>query len=471
MIQHNRVLTIRATAQSIRLNTWLQFSALLFSLLNTQQALSQNETSSSCVPGPNKAEICSVQVVDPDGTKRLYRYEIKRAAPGSPTIVNLPGGPGGSSIGKFKGNVTGEPADFGYIAIDPRGVGVKDYGLDPQGQIYSQQRIVQDIVAVLDKEKPSQYIIYGYSHGSVLATELAAEVTKEGSKTQKPAAVLIGGVFSKALTTVHDYTDGFNKELNRIMASVNDEQRQVLRERLGRMRDLHLNGSDTALARFLMAMLYTASPMDVPYSIDVQKWIQTLANPATPESVVQFEIGNKLKKMREFAGSIFKENRQHSMPVVVGCQELGFDNVTFDFDLERLQIGLIDRPSENCKAQGYRLKKPFDSKNFQIRQVPVIYVQGSADPATPAAGAKEHYNNQTEAPKIYIEIQNFAHLGLIPLDHCPDFWNAITQDISTIKSNVEICQIKFRFLKILGVQGKARSSHGSTAAEQASGAQ
>ena len=66
----------------------------------------------------------------------------------------------------------------------------------------------------------------------------------------------------------------------------------------------------------------------------------------------------------------------------------------------------------------YPVTRLYDSREWQI-PVPIYYIQGEQDPATPLAGALYHYENQIQAKKTFIKVPEGGHNPLsYGLDDC-----------------------------------------------------
>ena len=104
-----------------------------------------------------------------------YSYKVFPGTdPNAATIVFLPGGPGGTSI-SVERDEDHAPASYTLIATDPRGVGCNaapssDYYPD---EFYSSLHFADDVIAIIEREKLDNYLIYGVSYGTQLATMVA----------------------------------------------------------------------------------------------------------------------------------------------------------------------------------------------------------------------------------------------------------------------------------------------------------
>lgn len=83
-----------------------------------------------------------------------------------PTIIYIPGGPGGASMNKPALIPAGK-----IILTDPRGVGENYNYWSAGGQIQdlSSEAVAEDILSIIREKKLKKYVIYGISYGTVVA--------------------------------------------------------------------------------------------------------------------------------------------------------------------------------------------------------------------------------------------------------------------------------------------------------------
>ncbi len=439
------------------MNTRRQILALGFILLFQSYALSQNETNAkSCIRKGHNVEECRIQVKAQDGQLRTYFYDIRRPAPGAPTVLTIPGGPGFGNMGKIPmiAQAFGLPSDVGMIAIDPRGLNKNDYGPDKEGRIYTQNQIVRDIIAVIENEKPQSLIVEGFSHGSVLATVLGHELSKEGSTLPKPAALLIGGVLAKSFDNSADYTKNVNAQLSRILASIPQEQIPTLKARLQKIKNETFKGDDSTMAYWLQFLLVTnIEHGDISYPPNAKAFLQALADPSTSDHDLTALIKTRTRMVQALTEKMQEPFKPGKMSAVIKCQELNMSpSEEVALDINRLQIVITSEGAGSCKDQSFKLKNPFKASDFQVRGVPIVYLQGEYDPATPAAGAKEHYNGQKSTDKIYIEIEQAAHVGPTFFSACPALWKALPKGVLAVKQTFNDCRTKNSSLQSLEIR-------------------
>src|SRR5262249_17267141 len=125
-----------------------------------------------------------------------FRYKPASRA-GAPVVVYMPGGPGMTS--------TDAPPEFlppgwGYLLTDPRGVGCNTLASVPAPNLsqrfFQTAEIAHHVAAAILDRKLDDYVLYGISYGTMLATEVAQDL--ESLKIARPKAVILEGVLGRA---------------------------------------------------------------------------------------------------------------------------------------------------------------------------------------------------------------------------------------------------------------------------------
>lgn len=412
-------------------NSFFIFLLIFLNLANAQ---------ATCKSFESGTELCST-VVLVSRKPRSYVYEIRRAKNNAPTVIEIPGGPGDGLIGDMD-NIPGSslvPDDFGIVAIDPRGVGKNNFGLDQDGMKYSTQAIVSDILQIIKSEGFTNYLIHGQSYGTVVATELGAELSKQNN-IPKPKGIVLSGVLSKVIA---DPTKSYSEQLQRITSQLSLEQQALLRTNLKSILAENFKNNRKAFVEAIFGGLVLTAESDIGFgsnSPNFKKFIEMLASEKIDQSnavysAIQFEASNVPAVI--LPRTIMK--RSGTMSEEIHCTELGTysedADVNFDFDKFSFSIRGSD-----CQAKGYKLVHPYNSKNFQIFNIPIYYFQGDLDPATPEASAFEHFQAQLNAPKLFVEIKGLAHLSLIGLKKCENgLWESLLAGPASTASLLNRC--------------------------------
>jgi pimeloyl-ACP methyl ester carboxylesterase len=147
------------------------------------------------------AEIARIErPVASDGTaggKWRYGYRYRPAEPGMPVLVYLPGGPGQASTDSPPPWL---PSGWGYLLTDPRGVGCNTLEDVPDAAtssaFFRSSEIAADVVAAIDHEALTRYIVAGISYGTLLGMRVVSAI--EDRRLPPPLAVVLEGVVGKA---------------------------------------------------------------------------------------------------------------------------------------------------------------------------------------------------------------------------------------------------------------------------------
>jgi pimeloyl-ACP methyl ester carboxylesterase len=354
-----------------------------------------------------------------------YAFQVYPSAdPTATTIVVLPGGPGGTLLDHSPAELyaTGAiPAQFfNLVYIDPRGSGCNDSLALPTRSLKSHYS-ARDVVAVISNLKLNNYIIYGVSFGTVLATQVASMIEK--SPLPKPKAIVLEGTFGRAIPQrFKDYAKIFSDQWTRIQPDIDAQVLEGLRQPtlplgfsslaygLLFFNDLtsgHVPGKGSLLALDLQA-LSTQEP-------------QALAN-------------LKLKLSQLPSQSVPLQSRLFR---TIGCQEL-FPSWGH-LRLIQGELVPVEQP-EIC--QGLALQRPYDAAAWKI-STPIYYFQGPYDPATPVPSARYHFASQTKAPRTFITVSEAAHApltGSLKVLNCSqNLWWAIDRNPLQLKAAADSC--------------------------------
>src|SRR3954468_19636232 len=105
------------------------------------------------------------QLTTADGRRLSYRQTGS-----GPTLVCHPGGPGFSSL--YLSNLGGLDRELELVLLDPRGTGGSDPARDPGA--YAIADYASDVEELRQHLGLEQLLLFGHSHGGVVAVEYAA---------------------------------------------------------------------------------------------------------------------------------------------------------------------------------------------------------------------------------------------------------------------------------------------------------
>lgn len=422
--------------------TWNKNRSISASILLTAilpiSALGQNlSTPSKCELTSAKTEVCNIRVND--GSRALqYKYEIQRAEPGFPTLIAVPGGPGQGLIGSMKMVKYGDfvPDNFGVILVDPRGTGQNNFGADPSGDLYTTSKVASDIIEIIRAEKIRDYFIHGQSYGSAVVTVLGNQISK--LQMPQPRGLILSGVVNQAFT---DPLSGYNEQLHRLFLKYSSSDQQKILASLKNIQDEFGENKRTFAILFINLLTPNVEDpsSDGVSNINMAKFFDELAAGNLNSSNQAMTFFRDTAKNVSSNKTPIVSIRKNLMPETIKCHELtkndGMLDIYFDFE----QFKLISNVSD-CSEKGYSLDRPYKSKEYQIPKIPIFYIQGLLDPATPLHGAKTHYDQQVSKNKIFIQLDNHAHTALVGLWACKDdLWAAFMGGTSAFKEHIKKC--------------------------------
>lgn len=373
-------------------------------------------------PAPAAGSVCAT---DPAGVMTIERPMLPGAGsptfgysfklhpgtdPDAPTVIFLPGGPGETSI-QAERDAAYVPLTYPLITTDLRGTGcnapvsVDHYPDD----FYRSTAFADDVVAIVEELALDDYVLYGLSYGTLLATVVAHRLEQRGLPL--PRALVLEGVLGEAFDADRPRDDiAFQERWRAVRDSLDDDIRsQLMSEPL----PLGLNAEQwgTSISR---ALSVGASPLsegnDYLFAL-----LQVLA-PGSGEA----ERAAVRSTLESFAASpidAMSERLHH----VVTCRELAED----DYESMTLQAGELVTTTYDCTDVA--LSEPFRASDWPVR-VPIYYFSGTEDPNTPPWQALAHFEAQVTAARQLIQVEGGGHNPLLfNLGECAaPLWGAMT---------------------------------------------
>ena len=356
--------------------------------------------------------------IDPDdavaATTFQYSYEyVAPSADGAPTVVYIPGGPGQAAIGEAADWADRLPVGYGLVLTDPRGVGCNEAASGAYGESFYKSRFVaDDVLAAVKDLGLSNYLLYGISYGTEVATIAAS---KADAAKMPPKALVLEGVLGRAM---------------------NDDEADATYSSLW---DAKLAAQPEVAAAFAKSDLplgYTAPQwLTVIRSALMLGEMSTKNGPTDPldlvtESAVSTDAGKQkwarsvIDQLVHSNDDINESDAASTFYAYIACREVFEDLVE-----TTLVGGHMVRGSENyCLDAGLTFTaEKFDSAAWQVK-APIYYFVGENDPATPSALAKYHFDHQTSAASkelIFIGKGGHNPLELSLPDCMVDVWGAL----------------------------------------------
>ncbi len=356
-----------------------------------------------------------------------YRFQwINKSIDKSmPTIIFLPGGPGGTSMDFYPALpgtevtiselILGLPKNYSVIFTDPRGSGCnRDVDAELPEKAFTTQYLANDILAMIRALGLSNYILMGHSYGSLLATVVAARAAD--GEAIPPRAVVLSGVLGKVFVE-NEQRNAFEHEWMLIRSSL---PKQISNQFPANPKDFEnaknlpfglsaMHWGSFIVEGIIQGSMYSAGGA----LVDLRSKLLFLLDPGSPDSMAL-----RKEVMNSGAGNGDLESR----PVFyhIACSEFS----------KYLDI---------CKTKNVELSAPYDSAEWQIR-TPIFYVQGLNDPSTPPAQAVYHFSKQKGADKYLVMVPGAGHPALGAINECKDkLWQAILNSGAGIEESLTGC--------------------------------
>lgn len=336
---------------------------------------------------------------DPKKKVKLYYQHIIND-PSLPTLIQLPGGPGGSSIGYYE-DFEHLSSLFNLLFIDPRGFGCNFMGSDTDLLIYDNlgnHRVADDVLKIVKKEKLTDFYIFGVSYGTLLSTVVAHKLESNGLA---PKALILEGVIGKAFKR-------WSEEKSIIEANNYNtylKSNPWLITLIKRVQNL---GKDPKFFfKHFMKSLFRDNGTLAP-----EDWIlEELENlkSASDEALIK-AIEEKESRLKNSTTFVDRTSVDFVMTNRVACTEMSEEDIDFDktWDLTLNKVVPVQESNiDLCETESF--SNPYDSKDYQV-SAPIYYIQGDEDPATPLSGAIYHLNNQSvNNNKHLVEVKGAGH--------------------------------------------------------------
>jgi proline iminopeptidase len=325
--------------------------------------------------------------------------------PDAPTVIYLPGGPGQAGITAER-DPSLVPAAYTLIQTDPRGVGCNapasaDHYPD---DYYQTMHFATDVLAIVEHLELDDYILYGVSYGTVLATVTASMAEAEGIKP--PQALVLEGVVGQP------FKDGEVEAPYQLeWRAIRDRLPENIRSQL-MSEPLPLGLSAEEWGAGITTMLSVGMlQLEGTYA-------EALLYNLLPEATEEQRAG--LRELVLQLGHSDIDAFGMRLHEVVACHEITETN----FRAMKLENGELVRTEAYCTSDPVDL--PYVAGEWPVT-APIYYFNGTNDPNTPMWQAQVHYEAQTTAERHFVAISGGGHNPLIfNLDDCkPDIWAAI----------------------------------------------
>ncbi len=358
--------------------------------------------------------------------KNLTLHYIKYPATTTPskgTILFLCGGPGVPC--NLGGRPYTMPGGYDILVMDYLGVGENKKANKPaMMSIDSQASAASQLVKYL---KPKNFVIYGESFGTTVATATAAKLTSVSNKNKNSfvKGVLLEGVVGKGDYAGYSvsFADAANTAWNLLNSSEKEKFKSFYIETAKKLNADELKAFNGNLAKSL-----------VEGSLSAVKYLKSISSSSIDEVKQNIKIPMMWSQVLS-TGDSLNQIRAAGCQIFAASQDQAEQKI---FDSTVTLITPIPQGTCDCKT----LAKVWNPDEYQIMGIPVIYINGRQDPNTAYQWAKTHFDGQiSSSDKVLLSTTYGGHneLGEAPLKTCPDafFDSLVAQDLSSINANKE----------------------------------
>ncbi len=333
-----------------------------------------------------------------------YKFRKFEGKANRPTIVYLAGGPGAILSDNYDSVRTSISQRSPVVLFDARGVGVNAVHKEIYGkEFYKSKYLARDVIEVLSALNIKDYILYGSSYGTMLAS-ITADMIEKTKTIPSPRAVVVEGVLGRFIRTREEAKGSFIDLWKVVLKTLNEDTKNFLKQEFPYGESISRVEIGTFISNLLAYDIVLLKTM-LEYG-DAGKGIRDLVKECGTDPVANSEI--------------FK---------TIACQEILDIDPPFFFNLTK------DLTLEDVRFPSYCENLPvtdaFDAKKYRITS-PLYYLQGELDPATPVWQAEYHRDNILAANHIYFNVvPNAAHSVLGKLSRCKEeIWDKIASNES-----------------------------------------
>jgi pimeloyl-ACP methyl ester carboxylesterase len=350
------------------------------------------------------------------GSSRLaYRYRVfpsERA--GAPTVVVVPGGPGGDIMRHSPSDPLALGAiprsHFNVIYTDARGSGCNSYPELPEAaaDVFRTEHLARDLLALVRHEGLDDYMLYGASYGSAQITVAAALAEQEGSGV--PRRLVLEGPLGRAFDSFDAYAAAFGGEWERVEPLLPAEWTAALTHEPW---PESLHWTREQWGSFVWAQLILG---DLPGQGPILGfWLSGLSrrDPAAERFVATFMEGVGYGE----PGTLFR---------TIACRELwgGWQTA------HEIRDGALRAIGDDL-CTGIARDAPYDAAAWQS-SVPITYFHGAHDPTTTTAQAEYLFATRERAAQQLVVVPDASHasmtLGLAGRGCAAAVWRALDED-------------------------------------------
>ena len=345
------------------------------------------------------------------GRKRPLKFDRYPAItqPSRGTVIYLCGGPGAPCA--HAGPPKNLPPDVDVLTFDYLGIGENGGLSTPTIELAIQSQAMATL-QLAKNLKLRNYSLYGHSFGTTVAT-VAGSYIERDARMARPKSIVLEGVVGEMSRTDR------SRDMDRIAEMT--WQRLTPRERdmfAGQMQALREEDGRVA-EQAKGILLYSAIGGPKFQRSMIRKFIGLEPPLESPPMPMQMDPAGV--RLYRAAGCQIDDRPQSK------ARRSSYFGGIIEDEVRKQPVEICDCPL---------IKDKFDPSNFEVYETPLVYVNGTVDPATPLREAKAHFNAQPTPNKIFLEVADGGHGEMLkgPLTPCSNlvFDTALSGDLQRL---------------------------------------
>lgn len=357
-----------------------------------------------------------------DTTALKYYIDEATEKPRRGTILYLCGGPGSSCPPRLP-----NPGLEGYDTITVDYLGIGDNRMLSQPQQMSADSQGKMVAALLDHLERKDILLVGASYGTAVATVAASKYTHLEKQKSKLQGVFITGVVGPSLNAVYgpEFLSNAQRAWTELSSSEQKNFIKIYDQTSKNMNEKQRRDLDNHLTQWLTSGATKAAEILKSF----MKYPKLHVKESVTDDVVTPESIEALWQIRASGCELLEKISDFKQQKVFG---------------DKVQLRIPVSP-ETCRCR--LLPSKWDPNIYQIKDIPVIYLNGGEDPNTPLTGAIKHFEGQKQVSrKILLIDRSGGHSIFVEekLGNCLSrFLNHLTaNDLSSIEKEEDILMSK-----------------------------
>lgn len=333
------------------------------------------------IAGRHTTEVPSL--TNPNRTLPFHYFTSPlRLDPKKFTIVILPGGPGGSSSNTYS-ELYGIPTSQAqYLFIDPRGTGANfNMGVE-SASVMSTATTAQDVLYVVQSARLTNYVIWGSSYGTVIATHIG-HYFETHSEYVAPKAIVLEGTLGKALEFNDEFYEDIPMRVRDFYSHIPSRSRTLL-QKYRRAQKNRKAYSASLVELFQSVAYYDPKIKYEAMNSTLEQWI---LNPT---------LAIDTNKIRPYS-KLTLDEKQAYINIHITCKELS--RVSSVEEQSRFKYGRLFVDAVAPCVPTLEDTNLYDVRNFKITKIPLVYLQGLEDYQTSLLSALYHFTEQNQKAK------------------------------------------------------------------------